>query len=172
LRNIYDYIKRDTNTLNKATWENKSSVLAEKKQVQRNLDSFQEQRKQFLNIRRKKLSELLDFEEEQYRKEIIAKQETPEQVRMKMEARLIELRTQREKERLETVKTLQERRFYESADELRKNDSEAFAIACYLEQENQMLDKLKKREQDKREEEVYVQLYNYDNLKKRKLLII
>jgi len=29
-----------------------------------------------------------------------------------------------------------------------------------------MLDKLKKREQDKIEEEVYVKLYNYDNLKK------
>jgi hypothetical protein len=140
--------------------------LAEKKQVKRNYEVFREQRKQFLNIRKKQLADLLDFEEDQYKREIMAKQETPEQVRMKMEARLNELKTQREMERLETVKTLQERRFYESADELRKNDSEARAIACYLEQENQMLDKLKKREQDKREEEVYVQLYNYDNMKK------
>jgi hypothetical protein len=152
--------------LNKASWETKSSSFAEKKQTQRNYETFQEQRKQFLNIRRKKLSDLLDYEEEVYRREIVAKQETPEQVRQKMEARLLELKTQREKERLETVKTLQERRFYESADELRKNDSEARAIACYLEQENQMLDKLKKRELEKREEEVYVQLNHYDNLKK------
>ena len=172
MRNIYDYIKNDTNILNKAVWENKSSSLAEKKQVQRNYESFNEQRKQFLNIRRKKLSELLDYEEDQYRREIIAKQETPEQVRKKMEARLNELKTQRERERLETVKTLTERRFYESADELRKNDSEAFAIACYLEQENQMLDKMKKREIEKREEEVYVQLNNYDNMKKCKSFLI
>jgi hypothetical protein len=163
---VFDYIKKDTNVLNKATWENKSTVLAEKHQVKRNMEKYQEQRKTFLNLRRRKLAELLDCEEEQYRREIVDKQETPEQVRMKMEARLIELKTQREKERLETVKTLTERRFYESADELRKNDSEAFAIACYLEQENQMLDKLKRLEDEKRTEQVYVQLYNYDNAKK------
>jgi hypothetical protein len=32
------------------------------------------------------------------------------------------------------VKKLEEKRFYESADELRKNDAEAFDISCYLEQ--------------------------------------
>ena len=119
-----------------------------------------------MDIRRKKLSELLDYEEEIYRKEIISMQETPEQVRKKMEARLNELKTVREGERKELVKKLQEKRFYESADELRKNDSEAFAIACYLEQENQMLDKLKRREQERLEEDIYVKMNNYDIMKK------
>ena len=109
---------------------------------------------------------MLEFEEELYRKEIIAKQETPEQVRKKMEARLIDLKTARENERKELVRKLQEKRFYESADELRKNDSEAFAIACYLEQENQMLDKLKRRDQERMEEEIYVKMNNYDIIKK------
>ena len=54
----------------------------------------------------------------------------------------------------------------DSADELRKNEAEAFAVSCYLEQENQMLDKMKKREKEKKEEEVYVKLNQYDNLKK------
>ncbi len=130
------------------------------------MDNFRAQRKQFLDIRRKKLFDILEAEEEIYKREIIAKQETPEQVRRKMEDRLIELKTQRERERLDLVKKLEEKRFYESADELRKNDSEAFAISCYLEQENQMLDKMKRREHERLEEEVYVKMNNYDILKK------
>ena len=109
---------------------------------------------------------MLIAEEESYRQEIISKQETPEQVRLKMEAKLKGLKEAREKERLELVHKLQEQRFFESADELRKNESEAFAFSCYLEQENQMLDKLKKREQERVEEEVFVKLNNYDNIKK------
>ncbi len=132
------------------------------------MDQFRTQRNQFLDIRRKKLFELLESEEEIYKREIVYKQETPEQVRKKMEDRLIELKTHRERERLDLVKKLEEKRFYESADELRKNDSEAFAISCYLEQENQMLDKLKKREHERLEEDVYVKMNNYDILKKSK----
>lgn len=149
-----------------ATWENKTDKLMETKSQIRKQEELKEQRRRFLDIRRKKLSDLLRAEEELYKKEIISKQETPEQVRQRMESKLKELRAQKEKDRMETVRQLEERRFYESADELRKNESEAFAISCYLEQENQMLDKLKKREKEKREEEVYVKLYNYDNMKK------
>jgi hypothetical protein len=101
-----------------------------------------------------------------YKQEIISRQETPEQVRQKMEIKLKALKEEREKERLNLVQSLEEKRFYQSADELRKNESEATAIECYLEQENQMLDKLRKRELEKKEEEVYVKLNHYDNLKK------
>ena len=127
---------------------------------------FNEQHKKFLDMRRKKLSDLLQEEERNYIDEIIRNQETPEQVRQKMEQKLIALKTQREAERLELVKKLQEKRFYDSADELRKNESEAFAVSCYLEQENQMLDKMKKQERERREEEVYVKLNQFDNMKK------
>lgn len=109
---------------------------------------------------------MLIAEEECYKQEIILRQETPEQVRQKMEIKLKELKEEREKERLNLVKSLDEKRFYQSADELRKNESEAHAIECYLEQENQMLDKMRKRELEKKEEEVYVKLNHYDNLKK------
>jgi hypothetical protein len=83
-----------------------------------------------------------------------------------MEIKLKALKEEREKERLNLVKSLEEKRFYQSADELRKNESEAFAMECYLEQENQMLDKLKQREIEKKEEEVYVKLNQYENFKK------
>jgi hypothetical protein len=159
-------IKQDSNSFQKAVWENKTSKVIEIKKNKKKYEELKEQRKKFIDIRRKKLSELIISEEENFRQEIIANQETPEQVRLKMEAKLKTLKEVRERDRLELVKSLQERRFYESADELRKNDSEAFAFACYLEQENQMIDKLKKREDEKILEEVYVKLNDFEMEKK------
>ncbi len=103
-------------------------------------------------------------EEQYHRQEIINNQETPEQVRAKMEQKLNILKEQREKERLELVREKMEKKFFERNDELRKNDSEAFTLSCYLEQENQMLEKLVKREKDRQEEEVYLQLLNYERM--------
>ena len=147
-------------------WEEKTKQIIEKKQFREKQNQFNQQHQKFLDMRRKKLSDLLQSEEKQYINEIIMNQETPEQVRHKMEQKLIALKTQRETERQELVKKLQEKRFMDSADELRKNEAEAFAVSCYLEQENQMLDKMKKREKEKKEEEAYVKLNQYDNLKK------
>ena len=62
-----------------------------------------------------------------------------------MEVELKLLKAQRLNDRDTNVQKLQEKRFYDTTDELRKNESEAFAVECYLEQENQMLDKLKRR---------------------------
>ena len=78
----------------------------------------------------------------------------------------MELRKQRLSEKSLDIQKLNERRFYQSADELRKNDSQAFAVECYLEQENQMLDKMKRREKEKKEEMFYVKLNEFDNMKK------
>ena len=119
-----------------------------------------------MNLRRKKLSNLLGSEEAQYRNEIITSQETPADVLKRMEKELMELRRQRLSEKDNDVQKLNERRFYESADELRKNDSQAFAVECYLEQENQKLDKMKRREKEKIEEMFYVKLNEFDNMKK------
>jgi hypothetical protein len=122
-------------------------------------------------MRRKKLSELLSFEEEAYRREMIINQETPEQVRLKMEQKLINLKTERESERQEKLKILEEKRFVNATDELRKNESETFAITCYVEQENQMLDKLKIRDKQRKEEEFYLVMNNFDNQMKCNFLI-
>lgn len=122
-------------------------------------------------MRRKKLSELLSYEEEAYRTEMIINQETPEQVRLKMEQKLINLKTERESERQERLKILDEKRFVKATDELRKNESDTFAITCYITQENQMLDKLKIRDQQRKEEEFYLVMNNFDNQMKCKINI-
>lgn len=85
-----------------------------------------------------------------------------------MEAELKKLKSQRLSDRDENVQKLIEKRFYDTTDELRKNESEAFAVECYLEQENQMLDKLKRREKEKQEEMFYVKLNEFEIEKERK----
>ena len=128
--------------------------------------NFDLQQEQFLNMKRKKLSNLFNSEEIKYRNEIINGQETAEDVKRRMEKELMELRKERMSQEDNDIQKLNNKRFYESADELRKNDSQAFAFECYLEQENQMLEKMKRREKEKREEMFYVKLNEFDNMKK------
>jgi hypothetical protein len=135
---------------------------------------FDEQKNKFLDFRREKLSNLLKSEELRYKQEIIENQETPEQVRLKMENKLIALKEQREKERHALVTEKLRKKFFDGSDDLRKNDSEAFTFSCYLEQENQMLEKLAKREKERENEEVYLRLLNFqreieDNKERKRL---
>ena len=75
-------------------------------------NKFEKQQEIFLDQRRKKLSERLNQEEAMYHQELINNQESPEDVRHRMEKNLKELREQRLNDREENVEKLQEKRFY------------------------------------------------------------
>ena len=107
-------------------------------------------------------------ETKNYHQELIETMDTPEIVRKRMEQQLMELKSEMQQKTDDHVNKLLEKKFYDEADELRKNNSQAFEVECYLEQENQMLDKLKRREKEKEEEMFYVKLNEFDNLKKIK----
>ena len=166
LRDVYNYISDNKVMTQNVLWNAKNKERDEANKFNQQKKKFEKQQEIFLDMRRKKLSELLNKEEALYHQELITNQESPEDVRRRMEIQLKELREQRLNDRDENVQKLMERRFYEATDELRKNDSEAFAVECYLEQENQMLDKLKKREKEKKEEMFYVKLNEFDMNKK------
>ena len=167
LREVYNYISDNKTLTQNVLWNAKNIDRDAAHNYNLQKKKFETQQEIFLDQRRKKLSERLNQEEAMYHQELINNQESPEDVRRRMEIKLKELREQRLNDRDENVQKLQEKRFYEATDELRKNDSEAFAFECYLEQENQMLDKLKKREKEKREEMFYVKLNEFDIEKKK-----
>ena len=167
LRNMFNYITDNKIMSQNVHWNAKNIKRDETRNYMNQRMKFDLQQEKFLDLRRKKLSERLNKEEAMYHQELINNQESPDDVRRRMEIKLKELREQRLNDRDENVQKLQEKRFYEATDELRKNDSEAFAVECYLEQENQMLDKLKKREKEKREEMFYVKLNEFDIEKKK-----
>lgn len=93
---------------------------------------------------------MLTEEEKKYEQEFFANLETPEQVREKMAKRLHELRSKREQERKDEVDRRMDARFKKSADELRKLDSQFIATSTKFDQEQQMLEKAAKREQEMR----------------------
>ena len=166
LRDVYNYINDNKIMTQHVQWNAKNKERDEANKYNLQKKKFEKQQEIFLDMRRKKLSELLNKEEALYHQELITNQESPEDVRRRMEIKLKELREQRLNDRDENVNKLMERKFYEATDELRKNDSEAFAVECYLEQENQMLDKLKKKKKKKKEEMFYVKLNEFDINKK------
>ena len=133
----------------KAQWENKTDDVLQATAIQSRINELKRQNEELTEIRRAKLSEKLAEEERQYEQEFINSLETPEQVRAKMAIKLKELRTKREEERLEFVKNMEFKRFKASTDEIRKLDSKFNSEYAKIEQENQMLEKVKKREEDR-----------------------
>ena len=167
LRDVYNYINENKVTTQNVHWDAKNLKRDEARNYMQQKKKFEIQQEKFLDLRRKKLSEILNGEEAKYHQELIDNQESPEDVRKRMEVELKLLKAQRLNDRDTNVQKLQEKRFYDTTDELRKNDSEAFAVECYLEQENQMLDKLKRREKEKKEEMFYVKLNEFEIEKKK-----
>ena len=167
LRDVYNYINENKVTTQNVHWDAKNLKRDKARNYMQQKKKFEIQQEKFLDLRRKKLSELLNGEEAKYHQELIDNQESPEDVRKRMEVELKLLKAQRLNDRDTNVQKLQEKRFYDTTDELRKNDSEAFAVECYLEQENQMLDKLKRREKEKKEEMFYVKLNEFEIEKKK-----
>jgi len=107
---------------------------------------LKKQHEEYLELRRQKLVDLLTKEEKQYEQEFFANLETPEQVRDKMAKRLNELRSKREEMRKAEVQQKLDERFRQSADELRKLDSKFMAAGTKMDQEQQMLEKVNRRD--------------------------
>ena len=166
LRDVYNYINDHKTVSQSLNFLEKDKRRYLNQQLNLQNKNFEIQQENFLNLRRKNLSNLLGFEEARYRYEIINDQETSADVLKRMEKELMELKRQRLNEESLDLQKLNKKRFYNSADELRKNDSHAFAVECYLEQENQMLDKMRRREKEKKEEMFYVKLNELNNMKK------
>jgi adenylosuccinate synthase len=73
--------------------------------------NFDLQQEQFLNLKRKKLSNLFNSEEIKYRNEIINGQETAEDVKRRMEKELMELRKERMSQEDNDIQKLNNKRF-------------------------------------------------------------
>ena len=155
IKNYKSYVLQDHRHRQLANWENKTASKIYKNQEQEEIDSLKRQKENFLNIRRNKLSNLLKKEYEQYHQELLSNQDTPENQRQMMEEKLNYFKNLRENERLKFVDLQKEKMFYNDNEEVRKYDSEYNELKCNLEQENQMLDKLKRRYNNYLEEKAF-----------------
>ena len=166
IRNYKSYVIQDHRQRQLANWENKTSAIIYKNQEQEEIDALKRQKENFLNIRRNKLSNLLKREYEQYHRELLSNQDTPEHQRQMMEEKLKTLKDLRENERKKFVELQKEKMFYNDNEEVRKQDSEYNELKTCLDQENQMLDKLKRRHNNYLEEKAFDDINKIDYLKK------
>ena len=166
LRTYKSYVNQDKFQREVAHWENRSDARINKNAEQEEKAALKRQRENFVDIRRKKLSDLLIQEDEMYHSELMSNQDTPEVCKKRMESELRHLKELKEAERQSLLKRIEDRKFLEENDELRKNDSVYNNIRCHLEMENQMLDKMKEREKEYRQEKAYDVLNKLDYLKK------
>jgi hypothetical protein len=109
-RNMFNYITDHNLTFANVKWNINSIKRDEFKNYLEQKRKFDLQQKIFLDLRRKKLSERLNKEESMYHQELINNQESPEDVRHKMELRLKELREKRLHDKSKSVQKLQEKR--------------------------------------------------------------
>jgi hypothetical protein len=166
IRNYKSYIVDDKHLRQVAHWENKTSASLYKNREQEEINSLKNQKEIFLNMRRNKLSNLLKKEYEQYHQELINNFDTPEHQRLMMEKKLQNLKDIKEEERKKFVEFQKEKMFYNDNEEVRKHDSEYNQIKCCFDQEDQMIDKMKRRYNNYLEEKAFDDINKIDYLKK------
>ena len=166
IRNYKSYIVDDKYLRQVAHWENKTSASLYKNREQEEINSLKNQKEIFLNMRRNKLSNLLKKEYEQYHQELINNADTPEHQRLMMEQKLMNLKSIKEEERKKFVELQKEKMFYNDNEEVRKHDSEYNQIKCCFDQEDQMIDKMKRRYNNYLEEKAFDDINKIDYLKK------
>ena len=166
IRNYKSYVVDDHYLRQIANWENNTSAKLYKNREQEEINSLKNQKEIFLNMRRNKLSNLLKKEYEQYHQELINNMDTPGHQRQMMEKKLMDLKRIREEERKKFVELQKEKIFYNDNEEVRKHDSEYNQIKTCFDQEDQMLDKLKRRHNNYLEEKAFDDINKIDYLKK------
>jgi hypothetical protein len=149
-----------------ADWEYKTSASLYKNREQEEINSLKKQKEIFLNMRRNKLSNLLKKEYEQYHQELMNNMDTPEHQRQMMEEKLMKLKEMKEQEKKKFVELQKEKIFYNDNEEVRKHDSEFNQIKCCFDQEDQMIDKMKRRYNNYLEEKAFDDVNKIDYLKK------
>ena len=88
LRDVFNYINDNKNVSQNVHWDAKNLKRDETRKYKEQKKKFEIQQEKFLDLRRKKLSELLNGEEAKYHQELIDNQESPEDVRRRMEEEL------------------------------------------------------------------------------------
>ena len=162
LNNMNHHINNDYKLRHKAQWEAKTDNMITKGRAARRIGEMQNVHQQSLEQRRQKLKLLLEAEEAQFQSEFASKQEKPEDIRNRMAERLFTLKTAREEERKNMVAGLYERRWKESADELRQEGSKLNNLEVRLEQQNQMRIRQQKNQMQKEEDMLYNELWKRD----------
>lgn len=161
-RNFNTYLKSDMIARHVAQWEDRGAQAQKNRFTKQRVAELKAQFEARNFERKLKLKHLYDQESRMYEEEIRRLRPTAEQVKQSMIERVKQLKSQREFRRQEDVAEKLDRRFMDSADELRKVGTDIKEMKIKHERDIQMLEKQKKLEQQYAEEMIYAELWRRD----------
>ncbi|KAL1527714.1 hypothetical protein AB1Y20_009099 [Prymnesium parvum] len=150
--------KAETN----AEWEIRTQGVIENTQTKQRYESIRRADQQALDIRRRKLAEMLGAEQAMFQYQLESLAEAPEQRKARMESRAKELKDKREQERLEFVRQQYERQWRLACDPLRELESKAILRATNAARAYQIGEKMKALEMEEEENRAFDELWERD----------
>ena len=156
----------DKKTMAGAVWENKTNARVQEQQIIRRFNTLRIKQQEHLEERRQNLAETLASENAIYAEEIGNMGESPEMRKSRMESRAKELKGRRESERVKYVEDMNYRRWRAGCDDLREADGKNFLLACHLERDKQVLEKVARSELVQREEMIFDALWEEERQKR------
>merc|ERR1719188_2177087 len=134
--------------------------------VKSKASAIEAQHKQRLQERRKKLAQKLHAEQKAYEKEMVDREETPQQRMDKMAVRAYELKKRREDERKAVVQEKLYQQWRAGIDDLRTMDSEIVQLKVIADRDFQLDEKAAMKQEEKAHDEFYDRLWHEGYLAK------
>ena len=159
-------VQGDKRTMAGAIWENKTNARVQEQQIIRRFNQLRLQQQERLESRKGALAGMLAEENAQFVHEIANMGETPELRKSRMESRAKQLKDKRETERVKFVEDMNYRRWRASCDDLREADGKNFLLACHLERDKQVLEKVARNELEARENMIFDALWEEERQKR------
>jgi len=146
-------------TEQKALWENRTADVIRNNRIKQKVEDLQARRAENLAARRKRLAQLLAAEQQAYEREMVEKEETPQQRMEKMAVRAYELKAKREAGQQRVVQEKLYQQWREGIDELRQADSKLFELQTLAARDRQVEEKEEAMAQEKKENAVFEALW-------------
>merc|ERR1719188_1329636 len=134
--------------------------------VKSKASAIEAQHKASLQDRRKKLEEKLHAEQKAYEKEMVDREETPQQRMDKMAMRAYELKKRREDERKAVVQEKLYQQWRSGIDDLRTMDSNIVQLKVIADRDFQLDEKAVQKQEEKAHDEFYDRLWHEGYLAK------
>lgn len=132
----------------KGHWENKSADVIRKNRVKGKAAALEAQHKASLQERRKQLAEKLSAEQRAYEKEMVDREETPQQRMDKMANKALDLKKRREDERKAVVQQKLYQQWRTGIDDMRAMDGKIIQLKTISDRDFQLDEKAAQAEEE------------------------
>uniref|UniRef100_A0A7S4T1E9 Cilia- and flagella-associated protein 53 n=1 Tax=Alexandrium monilatum TaxID=311494 RepID=A0A7S4T1E9_9DINO len=150
----------------KGLWENQTAAVIRGNRVKGKAAAMEAQHKASLQQRRQKLAHKLSAEMKAYEREMVEREETPQQRMDKMAVRAYELKKRREEERKAVVQEKLYQQWRAGVDDLRTMDSKLVELKTIADRDFQLDEKAAMKAEEKAHDEFYDQVWHEGYLAK------